>query len=59
MNNTLVALFFGVGVGGWVYVQVSKRMSGNTKVVIGATVGAAAVAFFVFYTLFATIFASN
>ncbi len=55
MSYAFFALFFGLGVGGWVYSQASQRMSGNPKAVWGSTVAAAAVAFFIFYSLFAWV----
>lgn len=55
MNNQLVALFFGVGIGGIVYYQANKRLSGNSKAIWIVTIAAAAVAYFIFYTLFAWV----
>jgi len=55
MNNQLVGLFFGVGVAGWVYFQVNKRMSGNTAAVWVSTVLAGLTAYFVMYSLFAWV----
>lgn len=55
MSYAFFALFFGLGVGGWVYSQASQRMSGNPKAVWGCTAAAAAVAFFIFYSLFAWV----
>lgn len=52
MSNSLVALFFAAGVGGWVYFQANRRMSGNAKAVWGVTILVAAIAYFVMYTTF-------
>ena len=53
MSNFLVAIFFGAGVGGWVYAQVARR-SGNANpsstLMTAAAVGFVAAIFI--YTLF-------
>jgi len=55
MNNQLVGLFFGIGVAGWTYYQVNKRMSDNKKAVWISTILAGAVGYFVLYSLFAWV----
>lgn len=57
MNNTLVGLMFGIGVGGWVYYQMMRRTGGNTKNSLIAAIAAGAAGFFVLYTLFTMVFA--
>lgn len=52
MSAGLVAIVFGIGVGGWVFNKTSHR-TGNvvkTSVITGVFVGL--IAAFVFYTLF-------
>jgi hypothetical protein len=57
MSNGLVALFFGVGVGGWAYAQLARR-SGNanpSSTVIAAGFLGLVAAIFIF-TLFKFVF---
>jgi hypothetical protein len=56
MNNTLVAIFFGIGFGGWIYYQLMRRTGGNTKSALISAVLAGLVGFFVIYTLFTMVF---
>ena len=53
MSNFLVAIFFGVGVGGWAYAQLARR-SGNANP--GSTIMAAAGAGFVAAIFIFTLF---
>ena len=56
MNNGLVALMFGVGLGGWVYYQMMRHTGNNTKSSLIAAGLAGLVGAFVIYTLFAWVF---
>ena len=52
----MVALFFGIGLAGWVYFQAMRRMPGNIMAVWVSAIGAGLVGAFVIYTLFAWVF---
>jgi hypothetical protein len=53
MSNFLVAIFFGVGVGGWAYAQLARR-SGNANPgsTFTAAAGAGLIAAIFIFTLF-------
>ncbi len=53
MSNTLIALFFGVGVGGWAYSQLARR-GGNANP--GSTAIAASAAGLVAAVVIFTVF---
>jgi hypothetical protein len=56
MNNTLVALMFGIGAGGWIYYQMMRRTGSNTKASLITAALGGVVAAFVIYTLFTIVF---
>lgn len=56
MSNSLIALMFGVGVGGWVYYTMMRYTGGDAKTSWMVSGFVAAIAFFVFYSAFTWVF---
>ena len=55
MSNSLVALMFGVGFGGWIYYQMMRRTS-NTKASLTAAIAAGLMGAFVIFSIFTWVF---
>ncbi len=53
MSNSIIGLFFGVGLSGFVYAKMIRQTGGNTKTSLIVAVLVGAVGFLVIYTLFA------
>lgn len=51
MSPVLIALFFALGVGGWVYSKITRRTGGVTQYDILVTVVVAVMVFIVAWTL--------
>jgi hypothetical protein len=56
MSNFVVALLFGIGIGGWIYNKTYRRTGGNrpTSWTVGGIVGV--IAMIVFWTILILIF---
>lgn len=59
MSNAVIGLFFGCGLGGFIYSKMIRQTGGNTKssIIIAVLVGV--VGFFVIFTLFNTFLSDN
>lgn len=56
MSDTLIALFFAAGVGGFTYSKMSRRVGyGNNRPAIIITAVAAIIAFVFLYTFFSLV----
>jgi hypothetical protein len=49
MSNALTSLIFGIGIGGWAYVMLTKNTGRQRSSLIGAAI-AGVVGFFVIFT---------
>lgn len=52
MSSVLIAFFFAIGVGGWVYSKIDRRTGGIAKTNIIVTAIVSIIAFFVFWSVF-------
>ncbi len=59
MSNTVIGLFFGIGLGGFIYSKMMHSTGGNTKNSIIVAIFAGAVGFFVIFTVFSMFLKSN
>jgi hypothetical protein len=55
MSDALVGIFFGAGVGGWMYTQLVKRGANGKELWLGVGI-CAALGFFFIFTLFKYVF---
>ncbi len=45
MSNVMIGLFFGIGLGGWVYAKVQRSTGGNTTNSVAVAAGAGLLGF--------------